>query len=251
MYLSVYNRSMKNDNSRETILNCALQLFSSKGYDAVGISEIVDMAGITKPTLYYFFGSKEGLFKELLKINYDTLSRALSVACQYQPNRESYFEDVYPALRTVVNAYFSFAADHSEFYLMSLALTFAPPTSAPAVMSEEYTKVQYVNFMGNEFGHPEWIDFPREGNGWSYFYARRRWDLADDKNLRYQYLQNFDMAMVAYVKENNLLSLTARLLVHDEKRKVLIYQKENFVFVFNFHPQESCTVMLPIEAQVE
>lgn len=109
----------------------------------------------------------------------------------------------------------------------------------------------YLNFMGNEFGHPEWIDFPRDGNGWSYFYARRRWDLADDKGLRYQYLQNFDMSMVALVKENNLLPLTASLLVHDERRKVLIYQKGEFIFVFNFHPQESCTVMLPIEEQVE
>lgn len=135
---------MKNDNSRETILNCALQLFSSKGYDAVGVTEIVDKAGITKPTLYYFFGSKEGLFKELLKLDYDTLNHALSEVCKYQPNRESYFEDIYPVLLTIAKTYFSFAKEHSEFYLMSLSLTFAPPTSDSARLSEEYHKVQYL-----------------------------------------------------------------------------------------------------------
>lgn len=134
---------MKNDNSRETILDCALQLFSSKGYDAVGISEIVDMAGITKPTLYYFFGNKEGLFKELLKTNYDTLNNTLSKICEYHPNTERYFEDIYPVLLTIAKTYFAFAKAHSEFYLMSLALTFAPPTSAPATFSEEYHSVQY------------------------------------------------------------------------------------------------------------
>ncbi|MDR2903767.1 MAG: 1,4-alpha-glucan-branching enzyme, partial [Clostridiales bacterium] len=58
----------------------------------------------------------------------------------------------------------------------------------------------YLNFMGNEFGHPEWVDFPREGNGWSYKYARRQWHLADDENLRYQYLLDFDRAMLALMK---------------------------------------------------
>lgn len=135
---------MKNDNSRETILNCALQLFSSKGYDAVGVTEIVDKAGITKPTLYYFFGSKEGLFKELLKLEYDTLNHALSKVCKYQPNRESYFDDIYPVLLTIAKTYFSFAKEHSEFYLMSLSLTFAPPTSDSARLSEEYHKIQYL-----------------------------------------------------------------------------------------------------------
>ena len=54
----------------------------------------------------------------------------------------------------------------------------------------------YLNFMGNEFGHPEWIDFPREGNGWSHKYARRQWRLFDNKNLCYHYLGDFDSAMV-------------------------------------------------------
>jgi len=135
---------MKNDNSRETILSCALQLFSAKGYDAVSINDIVDMAGITKPTLYYFFGNKEGLFKELLKTNYDLLNAALSDVCHYQPHEESYFEDVFPVLLRIAKTYFSFTTQHPDFYLMSLALAFAPPTSDPAIFADEYHKVQYI-----------------------------------------------------------------------------------------------------------
>lgn len=105
----------------------------------------------------------------------------------------------------------------------------------------------YLNFMGNEFGHPEWIDFPCEENGWSYSHARRRWDLADDKNLRYQYLQNFDMAMINFIKKNNLLSQDTILLLHNEKCKIFIYLKGEYLFVFNFHPQESYSSLLPIE----
>ncbi len=63
----------------------------------------------------------------------------------------------------------------------------------------------YLNFMGNEFGHPEWIDFPREGNGWSYAYARRQWSLADNGLLRYAQLGEFDRAMIALVKKYGIL----------------------------------------------
>ena len=96
----------------------------------------------------------------------------------------------------------------------------------------------YLNFMGNEFGHPEWIDFPREGNNWSYSHARRRWDIADDKNLRYQYLQNFDQAMVDFARENNLLTTEMKQLWHDEQAKVLVYQRGDYVLMFNFHPHD-------------
>lgn len=94
----------------------------------------------------------------------------------------------------------------------------------------------YLNFMGNEFGHPEWIDFPREGNNWSYSHARRRWDLADDKNLRYHFLQNFDQAMITLVRENNLLDTEMKQLWHDESAKILVYQRGDYIFMFNFHP---------------
>lgn len=97
----------------------------------------------------------------------------------------------------------------------------------------------YLNFMGNEFGHPEWIDFPREGNGWSYKYARRQWSLADTPDLRYHYLQNFDAQMVHYVKSEKVLAERPTQLYADEARKVLIFQRANTIFAFNFNPNDS------------
>ncbi len=96
----------------------------------------------------------------------------------------------------------------------------------------------YLNFMGNEFGHPEWIDFPREGNGWSYFYCRRQWHLADETYLKYQYLQNFDRAMLAMLP-NGFYDKGARCLFIDEYKQVLCYERGGLVFVFNFSPTES------------
>jgi 1,4-alpha-glucan branching enzyme len=98
----------------------------------------------------------------------------------------------------------------------------------------------YLNFMGNEFGHPEWIDFPREGNGYSYQYARRQWSLADNSSLRYQGLQRFDQAMMELDKKYSLLSdpFIEQLYVHEDQ-KLLIYRRGPLVFVFNFHATES------------
>lgn len=97
----------------------------------------------------------------------------------------------------------------------------------------------YLNFMGNEFGHPEWIDFPREGNGWSHFYCRRQWHLADDKNLKYQYLQAFDEAMLKFTQKHGLFSCVPHSLYIDNERKVLVYERADIIFVLNFHPCES------------
>lgn len=97
----------------------------------------------------------------------------------------------------------------------------------------------YLNFMGNEFGHPEWIDFPREGNGWSCKYARRQWDLADNPDLRYGLLENFDAAMIRLFRKEKVLSGKPEILVADEQKKVLIFLRKNYIFVFNFNPLAS------------
>lgn len=97
----------------------------------------------------------------------------------------------------------------------------------------------YLNFMGNEFGHPEWIDFPREGNGWSYHYCRRQWSLVDNKDLRYEYLNDFDKAMLALLQKDNILAKPAEFLYIHEEDKIIAYAKGNDVFVFNFHPYKS------------
>lgn len=98
----------------------------------------------------------------------------------------------------------------------------------------------YLNFMGNEFGHPEWIDFPREGNGYSYHYARRQWSLPDTDHLRYQYLQAFDVAMQALDQRYQLLTdpLMEQLALHKDTLQ-LVYRRGPLVFAFNLHPTES------------
>ena len=97
----------------------------------------------------------------------------------------------------------------------------------------------YLTFMGNEFGHPEWIDFPREGNGWSYKYARRQWSLTENPALRYGCLRNFDEAMIRYVKSNRILEARPSLLVADEEKKILIFIRGNSIFALNFNPMAS------------
>ena len=99
----------------------------------------------------------------------------------------------------------------------------------------------YLNFMGNEFGHPEWIDFPREGNGWSHFYCRRQWSLADSDFLKYGDLQRFDGAMIALAKEHRLFRKTQRVLFIDQYKQIITFERAGLTFVMNFNPTESHT----------
>ena len=100
----------------------------------------------------------------------------------------------------------------------------------------------YLNFMGNEFGHPEWIDFPREGNGWSYKYARRQWSLVDNKELCYHYLGDFDRDMLAVIKsEKNIQKTPVVEVWHNDGDQVLAYSRNDMVFVFNFSYNRSFT----------
>ena len=98
----------------------------------------------------------------------------------------------------------------------------------------------YLNFIGNEFGHPEWIDFPREGNNWSYKYARRQWSLVDNPELKYAYLNNFDKAMIHLLIDNHVLAAApAQQLNMDEANKVIIFERNNLIFLFNFSTSNS------------
>ncbi|MCI4671485.1 MAG: alpha amylase C-terminal domain-containing protein [Bacteroidia bacterium] len=98
----------------------------------------------------------------------------------------------------------------------------------------------YLTFMGNEFGHPEWVDFPREGNNWSYKHARRQWSLADYDRLKYKYLQAFDKAMIELLRTDNVpMALPAKELNIDPQNMVIAFERANLIFVFNFHPTNS------------
>ena len=100
----------------------------------------------------------------------------------------------------------------------------------------------YLNFMGNEFGHPEWIDFPREGNGWSHKYARRQWNLVDNKDLCYHYLGDFDRDMIHLLTGvKNIQKTDVIEIWHNDGDQILAYRRKDLVFVFNFSPNRSFT----------
>ncbi|SHO60810.1 alpha-amylase family glycosyl hydrolase [Algoriphagus zhangzhouensis] len=98
----------------------------------------------------------------------------------------------------------------------------------------------YLNFIGNEFGHPEWVDFPREGNNWSYQYARRQWSLVDTEHLRYQQLNEWDKEIIGLANNYKIpASPPAIQLYLDPDKKILAYQRADLIFIFSFHPTES------------
>ncbi len=98
----------------------------------------------------------------------------------------------------------------------------------------------YLNFIGNEFGHPEWIDFPRQGNNWSFRFARRQWNLLDDPNLKYRFLARFDRDMIGLAKKHRLFKSAWPHLLHEHNdAKVIAFERTGLIFVFNFHPTVS------------
>ena len=108
----------------------------------------------------------------------------------------------------------------------------------------------YLNFMGNEFGHPEWIDFPREGNNWSFKYARRQWSLVQNGLLKYEWLENFDREMLRFARKYRVLNKrdTVNLWI-DQPGKIIAFSKGELVYVFNFHPTYSPTdFFLPVHS---
>lgn len=99
----------------------------------------------------------------------------------------------------------------------------------------------YLAFMGNEWGHPEWIDFPRQGNNWSYAHARRLWSLVDNPDLKFKYLNAFDSAMIHFATESKFLDYEPRVLVCDIERQLLVFERGGYLFVFSFNPTTSYT----------
>jgi 1,4-alpha-glucan branching enzyme len=106
----------------------------------------------------------------------------------------------------------------------------------------------YLNFMGNEFGHPEWIDFPREGNGWSFHYCRRQWSLKNNGFLKYEWLDKFDKDMVAVTKEHGMFNQQmADMLLMKAPEQTCAFYRGSLVFVFNFHFAQSLNnVLVPV-----
>jgi len=111
----------------------------------------------------------------------------------------------------------------------------------------------YLNFMGNEFGHPEWIDFPREGNGWSFHYCRRQWSLRDNGFLKYQWLGDFDHDMVALTRRNHTFDQhMADLKLLKGPEQVIVFARKGLLFAFNFNPTQSFTnILVPVDQHAD
>ena len=111
----------------------------------------------------------------------------------------------------------------------------------------------YLNFMGNEFGHPEWIDFPREGNGWSFHYCRRQWSLLENGFLKYQWLGEFDRDMIHLVKEHKIFDQRmADLMLLKAPEQTICFYRNGLLFVFNFNITQSLTnVLVPVPNEVD
>lgn len=100
----------------------------------------------------------------------------------------------------------------------------------------------YLTFMGNEFGHPEWLDFPREGNDWSYHYCRRQWSLVDSPDLKYKFLNNFDKGLVHTLRDHNVLAAPqAQQLCCNDGDHIIAFERANLIGVVNLHPTQSYT----------
>lgn len=98
----------------------------------------------------------------------------------------------------------------------------------------------YLNFMGNEFGHPEWIDFPREGNNNSYHYCRRQWSLKYNNDLRFGQLGEFDKTMNDMEKVFQTMNKAHQFVtIQHEGDKLIVFERGELVFIFNFHLDNS------------
>jgi len=144
IYRSVYNILMDEKSGvKQTILDKALQLFAVKGYEGVSVSEMTEAAGITKPTLYYYFGSKEGVFEALCQSHYTRLNTLITENAVYNPNPKSYFEDIFLTLTRVTAAYFSFARENESFYRIVLANLSMPSSSGIFKIVKKYHFTQF------------------------------------------------------------------------------------------------------------
>ena len=136
---------MRRMDNKNNILACALDLFASRGYEAVGVQEIVEAAGITKPTLYHYFGSKQGLLKALLEQYFSELTEVVRKACDYHG-------DLPLTLRHLAREWFHFAEQNPVFYRLALALLFTPPHSETYTVASTLHQQQFdlVEAMFNQ-----------------------------------------------------------------------------------------------------
>jgi len=128
---------------KQTILNKALELFSAKGYEGVSVNELTEASGITKPTLYYYFGSKEGVFEAVCQPHYTQLNALITENAVYNPKPQSYSEDIFLTLTKVAAIFFSFAKENNFFYRIVLANLSMPSSSEVFEIVRKYHFTQF------------------------------------------------------------------------------------------------------------
>lgn len=143
---------MSSENSKDEILKNACSLFAEKGYDAVSVQEVCEKAGITKPTLYYFFGSKKGLLESLIKEKGLALYEALKTACEY---RHDFFNSAQEIIKTEIN----FAKNCPDYFRLHINLMNAPENSDSCECYKSLKKMlddlmlDFFVKSANEFGN--------------------------------------------------------------------------------------------------
>jgi len=137
---------------KETIIAKALELFSTRGYEGVSVNELTEAAGITKPTLYYYFGNKEGVFESVCQSYYAKLNAIIAENAEYKANPKSYYEDIYLTLTKVVTAYFSFARTNGTFFRFTLANLSMPSSSPVFGIVKRYHFTQF-DIIGSMFSN--------------------------------------------------------------------------------------------------
>ena len=163
--ISNNKQDLSKENSRSRILESALKIFSAKGFEGASVSDIVQSAGVTKPTLYYFFTNKEGLYKAVWQENFDYFLNELKIATKYNPKQDEYYEDVYPVLCNVVKVFFDFSKNNPTFFFHTLSVFSSPDTVACADVGLEYYKELYTTLhtmflsMGKAHGGIKGRDF--------------------------------------------------------------------------------------------
>ena len=176
--------------NRANILNCALQLFASKGYDGVGVQEIVDAADITKPTLYHYFGSKGGLLEALLADYFDPFLISLEEAAVYR-------RDLPLTLNLLASSYFQFAEEKRMYYRMILSMWFAP------VESVAYEAVSRLNDKQQELLEGVFMQASRD---YGYMKGRQRAYAATFLGMIHSYI---GLALNGYVRLDDELVVRA------------------------------------------
>jgi AcrR family transcriptional regulator len=134
---------MGTDSSEKNIIGKALVLFSAHGYDGTGIQDITTAAGVTKPTLYYFFGSKDGLFEAVWQTSFPLLETQLKACCTYKNHIKDYENDVYGQLVSIALVFFRYALTYPDFYRLMMESVCAPPESKSSTLSTAYFKKLY------------------------------------------------------------------------------------------------------------